>query len=235
MDGRVKVTATMASKSASMERRTFLRLSAAAAAGVALGSCSRAPRNASATTGSATSANAPGADRKVLLVFFSRAGENYFNGDRKVLEVGNTEVVAGMIRDALGCDVFWIQPVDPYSDRYDPTVQRNVREQNENARPGIVSSPASIAAYDTLLIGSPIWNVRAPRIMLTFAERFDFTGKTVYPFTTHAMSGLGHVVEEYTAACRGATLGEALAIRGEEAERSRSKVEAWLRRIELLA
>jgi len=168
-------------------------------------------------------------------VFFSRAGENYFNGGRKVLKVGNTEVVAGMIRDALGCDVFRIQPVDPYSDHYDSTVQRDVREQSENARPGIVGMPAPIAAYDTILIGSSIWNVRAPRIMLTFAERFDFTGKTVYPFTTHAMSRLGHVVEEYTAACRGATIGEALAIRGEEAERSRSEVEPWLRRIRLLA
>ena len=84
-------------------------------------------------------------------------------------------------------------------------------------------------------IGSPIWNVRVPRIMLTFAEHLDFAGKTIYPFTTHAMSGLGHAVEEYTAACRGATLGEALAIRGEDAESSRPDVEAWLRRVNLLA
>ena len=66
--------------------------------------------------------------------------------------------------------------------------------------------------------------------MLTFAERYDFTGKTIYPFTTHAMSGLGRVVEEYTASCRGARLGEALAIQGEEASDSRSEIEAWLRR-----
>ena len=71
--------------------------------------------------------------------------------------------------------------------------------------------------------------------MLTFAERFDFAGKTIHPFTTHAMSGLGHAIEEYTAACRGATIGEALAIRGEEVESSRPEVEAWLRRIKLLA
>jgi hypothetical protein len=49
----------------------------------------------------------------------------------------------------------------------------------------------SIAAYNTILIGSPIWSVRAPRIMLMFAEHFDFTGKKVHPFTTYAMSGLG--------------------------------------------
>ena len=213
-----------------MERRAFLRFSAAAAAGLTF-ACSRSSRNANVTKESAASATTPGADRKVLLVFFSRAGENYFHGGRKVLEVGNTEVVAGMVRDALGCDVIRIQPVEPYSDRYDPTVERNVREQNENARPGIVGLPASIAEYDTILIGSPIWNVRVPRIMLTFADHYDFRGKTVYPFTTYAMSGLGHAVEEYTAACRGATIGEAIAIHGEEADSSRSDVEAWLRRL----
>jgi flavodoxin len=224
----------MARTSASMKRRAFLSLSAAAATSLTFAS-SRSSWNASAAPGGGPSTSKRGTGRKGLLVFFSRAGENYFNGGRKVLKVGNTEIVAGMIRDAVGCDVFRIEPVDPYSDRYEPTVQRNVREQNENARPGIVGLPASIAAYDTILIGSPIWNVRAPRIVLTFAEHFDFTGKKVHPFTTYAMSGLGHVVEEYTAACRGATINEALAIRGEEAERSRPKVEAWLRRIGLIA
>jgi len=212
----------MAKQPTSIERRAFLRLSAAAVAGVALG-CSR---------------SAMGAHRdasKTLLVYFSRAGENYFNGGRKILTVGNTEVVANMIRDAVACDVFRIEAVNPYSDRYDPTVERNVREQEERARPGIVALPKSIATYDTILIGSPIWNVRVPRIMLTFCEHYDFTRKTVHPFTTHAMSGLGHAVEEYTAACRGATIGRALAIRGEEAGESRSKVEGWLTRIRLLA
>lgn len=232
----------------SIERRTFLRFGVATAAGLTLSACSRSPQSTIGTTGSETTAagtNAPTTDdnsepvakpgRKVLLAFFSRAGENYFNGGRKELVVGNTEVVAGMIRDSIGCDVFQIKAVEPYSDRYEPTVQRNVREQDANARPGIVDMPSSIEDYDSILLGSPIWNMRAPRIMLTFADRYDFTGKTVHPFTTYAMSGLGDVVDEYAKACRGATLGEALAIRGEEAEVSRSKVEGWLRRITLLA
>ena len=71
--------------------------------------------------------------------------------------------------------------------------------------------------------------------MLTFAEHFDFSGKTVHPFTTYAMSGLGHAVEEYKAACRGATIGDALAVKGEDAESRRPSVEAWLRQIGLLA
>jgi flavodoxin len=237
----------MANKAVSTQRRDFLRLSAATAASVTL-ACSRSSGNASRTiadagtagrgsdasrsadaTAGAEARGSPDARRKVLLVFFSRPGENYFHGGRKVLKVGNTEVVAGFIRDALGCDVFEIQPVEPYPERYEPTVERNLREQNENARPRIIDLPEAIADYDTIVIGSPIWNVRVPRIMLTFAEHFDFSGKTLYPFTTHAMSGLGHAVEEYEAACRSATIGNALAIQGETADKSRPAVEAWLR------
>jgi flavodoxin len=217
----------------SVQRRAFLLASASSALGLALGACSGPPRRSSAARSSSSGTAAQTPRGKALLVFFSRAGENYFYGGRKDLTVGNTEVVARMIEDMLGCEVFQIQPVDPYPDSYDATVQRNVREQEQNARPEIAQLPASIDAHDTLLIGSPVWNVRAPRIMLTFAERYDFTGKTIYPFTTHAMSGLGRVVDEYTAACRGATLGEALAIQGEEAAGSRSDIEAWLRRIGL--
>lgn len=236
----------------STNRRNLLRLSAAAATSAALG-CSRSrsgigaqaldagsggrgtARSSGLAAGDAATDNAGAGRPNVLLIFFSRAGENYFHGGRKVLEVGNTEVVAGFISDALSCDVFEIRPVEPYSDRYDPTVERNVREQSENARPAIIDLPASIAEYDTIVIGSPIWNVRVPRIMLTFAERFPFSGKTVYPFTTHAMSGLGHAVEEYEAACRDATIGQALAIQGEKADRGKPEVEAWLRDIKLLA
>lgn len=127
----------------------------------------------------------------ILLVYFSRAGENYYYGGRTQLEVGNTEVLAGKISQRIQCDVYKIEPVDPYSNDYEETVERNVQEQNANARPAIANLPASIDAYDTVLLASPIWNVRAPMIMSTFAERFDFTGKTIYPVTTYAMSGLG--------------------------------------------
>jgi hypothetical protein len=71
-------------------------------------------------------------------------------------------------------------------------------------------------------------------IMTTFAEGFDFTGKTVFPFVTYAVSGLGATVRNYTAACPGATIGEGLAVRGEEVRDTGAEVEAWLRRVNLL-
>jgi hypothetical protein len=71
-------------------------------------------------------------------------------------------------------------------------------------------------------------------IMSTFAESFDFNGKTIFPLTTYAVSGLGTTVRDYTSSCPGATIGEGLAIRGEEVGGADADVEAWLRRIGLL-
>lgn len=142
--------------------------------------------------------------------------------------------MANMIRRHIQCDVYRIEPVDPYPDDYEETVARNVREQNANARPAIAQPLTSIARYNTVLLGSPIWNVRAPMIMTTFVEGFDFSSKTVIPFVTYAVSGLGPVVRDYTASCRGAAIGEGLAVQGEVVREANATVESWLRRINLL-
>jgi len=194
---------------------------------------SAAQSTAAQTTLTATSSRSDSGST-VLLAYFSRAGENYFYGGRTNLTVGNTGVLAGMISQRIGCDVYRIEPVDPYPNNYDETVARNVREQDANARPAIANPLAAIDSYDMVLLGSPIWNVRAPMIMSTFVERFDFTGKTVFPFTTYAVSGLGTTVRDYAASCPGATIGEGLAVRGEEVRDAGAAVEAWLRRINLL-
>ncbi|WP_326762514.1 hypothetical protein OHB35_51180 [Streptomyces phaeochromogenes] len=178
------------------------------------------------------SAASPG--QRILLAYFSRPGENYSYGGRTNLKVGNTEVLAEMISERIQCDVHRIEAVDPYSDGYDETVARNVREQDARARPAIVDPPTSIERYDVVLLGSPIWNVRAPMIMSTFAERYDFRGKTVHPLTTYAMSGLGTTERDYAASCPGATIGEGLAVRGEEVREADAQVESWLRRVGVL-
>lgn len=174
------------------------------------------------------------AKSRVLLAYFSRAGENYYYGERTHLDVGNTEVAAGMIRQLIGCDIHRIEPADAYPDDYEETVDRNHQEQEANARPAILNGLTSISSYDIVLLGSPIWGGRAPMIMTTFVEGLDFTGKTVYPFTTHAGSRLGTTVQDYTASCPGAIIGEGLAVRGEEVRDAGAVVEAWLRSINLL-
>jgi flavodoxin len=172
--------------------------------------------------------------RRVLLAYFSRAGENYYYGDRIDLEVGNTEVLAGMIRELIGCDLYRIEAADPYPDGYDATRDRNVREQNTGARPAIANPLPSIDQYDTVLLASGIWNVRAPMIMTTFVEGCDFTGKTIHPVTTHAMSGFGTTERDYANSCPGAAIGEGLAVRGEEVRDAGPAIQSWLRRTQFL-
>jgi flavodoxin len=196
-------------------RRTFLRLAVAGAVGVPLSACGSDARS--------------GGRGRVLVAYFSRPGENWWNGGRRDLEVGNTEVLVRAIRARLDCDVHRIRAADPYSDDYDATVRRNVREQDADARPGIANPLASIDGYDAIVLASPIWNVRAPMIMSTFTERFDFSGTTVHPVTTHAMSGLGTTREDYTRSCRSARIGDGLAVRGEQAGSAGAEVDAWLR------
>jgi flavodoxin len=223
-----------------MGRRGFLRLAATGIAGAAVGmplsGCAASPSGETGPDADRRERSAPAGGGSVLLAYFSRPGENYWNGGRRDLRVGNTEVLAEMTAERLSCDVHRIEATDPYSGDYEQTVERNVREQNDDARPGIANPLDSIGRYDTILLASPIWNAGAPMILSTFAERHDFSGKTVHPITTYAMSGLGTTAEDYAQVCRGARIGTGLAVRGEEVRSGgASAIDAWLRRTRLVA
>ena len=127
------------------------------------------------------------------------------------------------------------KPPTPIPTSYDATVARNVREQNTDARPAIANPLPAIDQYDTVLLASGIWNVRAPMIMTTFAESYDFTGKTIHPITTHAMSGLGNTERDYARSCPGAVIGQGLAVKGEEVRDAGPDIETWLQRTGLLS
>jgi flavodoxin len=202
-----------------------------AAIGLVAAACSASePAVPARVTGPSVGASSgPGPRRKPLVAFFSRAGENYYNGGRIDLTIGNTAVVAALVADLMDVDVYEIRAADPYSDDYEATVRRNLEEQDADARPSIAGRLPDLARYDTVLLGSGVWNVRAPMIMRTFVEALDFTGKTVLPFVTYAVSGMGRVADEYTETLSGTTIGDGLAVRGEEASGARGQVEEWLR------
>lgn len=214
-------------------RRQVLRTAtvgalSAAAAGL-LAACTTASRPPSTTPRSTVSPT--DRDDRVLLAYFSRPGENYWNGGRRTLDTGNTEVLAGLISDRVECDVIRIEAADPYSNSYDDTVARNVREQNGDARPAIAATLPDFSSYGTVLLGSPIWNVQPPMIMATFAETDDLSDKRLLPFVTYAVSGLGSTESFYEDLDTGATLGEGLAVRGEEVRDAGTgdEVDRWLR------
>jgi flavodoxin len=218
-------------------RRTVLRgallTATAALSATHLAGCSPPSPRPGTPTASQPATTSGSNVKRVLLAYFSRPGENYYYGGRTDLKVGNTEVLAEKIADRIACDTYRIQAADPYPQDYDATVQRNVREQDTDARPAVEGRLSSLDDYDAILLASPIWNVRAPMIMTTFTEALDFRGRTVHPVTTYAMSGLGTTERDYAASCPGATIAEGLAVRGEEVKGADTEVDAWLRRIEL--
>ncbi|NEK96392.1 hypothetical protein GCU67_19805 [Modestobacter muralis] len=230
----------MPAPATAVDRRSFLRVAltvtASAVAGAGLAACSTptpqptstAPSTQPTETGSTVARN------NVLLAYFSRAGENYYYGGRRNLEVGNTQVAAEMISGLIDCDVYRIEAADPYSDVYEDTVARNVAEQDADARPAIAAPLPPVEQYDTVLLGSPIWNVRAPMIMSTFVEGLDLAGKTVLPFVTYAVSRLGNAPRDYAQLLPNSTLGDGLAVQGEEAGDAQADVEQWLRAAGLL-
>ncbi|MFE4727760.1 flavodoxin [Microbacterium sp. NPDC056736] len=168
---------------------------------------------------------------RALLVYFSRAGENYSYGERENLEVGNTKIAAGIIRDLIDIDEYEILAADPYPDDYEATVQRNVREERDDARPAIAAALPDLDAYDTILLGSPVWNVQAPMIMRTFVESVDLTGKTVHPFVTYAVSRMGRVRDDYAEMLPDTIVTEGLAIQGETVREARADIRRWLQAI----
>ena len=166
---------------------------------------------------------------RTLVAFFSRAGENYWDGGRRDLEVGSTEVLATMIAERTGIDLHRVTAADPYPHAYDETVARNVREQDEDARPQIAEPLPDLAGYGTVILASPIWNVRPPMIMSTFLDGVSLAGTTILPVTTHAMSGLGRAPEVYATLAPDAVMGEGLAVGGERVADAGPEIDRWAR------
>lgn len=107
----------------------------------------------------------------------------------------NTEGVAQKLAEGLGADLYEIVPEVPYTSEdlnYGDSDSRTSLEQNDpDARPAIAGELPDVAQYDTVLLGYPIWWGEAPRIMSTFVEGCDLSGKTVAAFCTSASSGFG--------------------------------------------
>lgn len=209
-------------------RRTLIAAGGLAVA-AALAGCARIDRTSPEPGGTPDMTPTPSRSAKTLLVFFSRPGENYWEGGRRDLDVGNTKRLARMISDRIDCDIVEIVAADPYPDAYDPTVERNQREQEQDARPGIDGDVPDLSRYDAVLIGSPVWNTRAPMIMRTFLDATNaLGGKVVHPFLTYAV-GQGSVFADYADLCPDADVREGLAVRGEDVDAAAKSVDAWLR------
>lgn len=130
-------------------------------------------------------------DAKVLVAYFSRTG--------------NTRPLAEHAAELLDADLFEIQAADPYTDadiNYGDSDSRTSKEQNDpDARPSIAGSVENMEQYDIVVLAYPIWWGQAPRIISTFIESYDFSGKTIIPFCTSGSSDIGRSAENLQALC----------------------------------
>ena len=120
----------------------------------------------------------------------SEGNGEYFDG-KKVLVAyfswgGTTRRMAEAIQEVTNGDIFEIEPVVPYPTSYTPCTEVALEERDNDARPAIKDQVADWDKYDIVFIGCPVWWHTAPMIISTFAESYDFAGKTVIPFCTYA-------------------------------------------------
>ncbi len=170
----------------------------------------------------------PASDSKILVAYFSLAGEQYEVG---VIEKGNTEIVAEMIADATGADVFKIESTTEYPATYDGLL--DISRKEETNPPQIAETVDNMTDYDTIFLGYPIWWGDTPTIIKVFLQSYDFSGKTIVPFCTHGGSGLSGTGRTISNLCPNSTIKDGLAIRGSTAQNDRDSakqsVTKWLK------
>ena len=165
---------------------------------------------------------------KTLIAFFSRADENYFGGAMRYVKVGNTEIVVGLMKDMIEADTFKIEMKNPYSPVYMTCIEEAKKDFRAKARPELVTMPASIDEYDTVVLAYPNYWGTMPMAVFTFLEAFDFSGKTILPLCTNEGSGMGGSERDLRRTCPGANVKSGLSITGSSAADSKESVRRWL-------
>lgn len=167
---------------------------------------------------------------KNLIMYYSRKGENYWNGSIKNIAKGNTEIVAEFIQKAVGGDLFEIETVREYAADYYVCIEEAKQELHSGARPELKKYLDSIEEYDNVFVCGPCWWGTFPCAVFAQLERLDFSGKKVMAVMTHEGSGLGSCERDLKKLCKGAIFGHGLAIHGADAAKSEGSVASWAKK-----
>lgn len=162
-------------------------------------------------------------DKKSLIIYFSRADENYSVG---YIDKGNTKIVAEYVKEFTNADMFKVEPLVPYAKDYKTCIEE---AKERIGKAPIKEKVNDISEYEVIYIMSPIyWGTYAPELE-TAIKDLDFSGKTIRIITTHEGSGLGNVVNDVKNICKGANvLNDAIAIVGSQAKEAKNKIESWI-------
>ena len=146
--------------------------------------------------------------------------------------MGNTQYVAMEIQEKMNADIFRIEPETSYTTNHEKLVDIASQEQEENARPAIKDKISDFEQYDTIFVGYPIWWSDLPMIMYSFFDEYDFSDKTIIPFSTHGGSGLADTISTIRELEPNANVYEqGLSISRNDVENSSEEISQWLEKV----
>ncbi len=164
---------------------------------------------------------------KTLVIYYSRKGQNYVNGNIQDLPKGNTEYCAEFIRDAVGADLFEVDTIKEYAQDYYECIDEAKMELRNHARPELKKYLDTIKTYDNIVVAGPCWWGTYPMAIFTQLEKLDFKEKNVFALITHEGSGLGSALSDLKKFCIGAKVVDGFAIHGAMAPQSQKEVSNW--------
>jgi flavodoxin len=192
-----------------MRKRTTLNRRESLASALSIGLCAGL---ASVVDGA--QAQQVGGRSRLLVAYFSRSG--------------NTRLVAGHVRRALGADLFEIQPAQPYPEDYEATVRQAERERDTGFEPALKETVADIGPYETIFLGFPIWGTTTPPVIRSFLSRHDLAGKSIVPLVTHGGYGTGQSRSVVARLAPKARLREGFTLQMDQEREILRRITGWL-------
>lgn len=141
---------------------------------------------------------------------------------------GNTGVVANMIAESTGADLFSIRTVEKYPASYDETLDQGQQEQRADARPALTALPENLEDYDVIFLGFPNWWGDMPMALYSLLDQAELSGKTIVPFVTSGGSGFSSTIRTIESLESNATIQEGLALQNSSAAGAQEQVDEWL-------
>ncbi len=212
---------------------------------------SSAPEETPDTSAPAEPTDAPDASEPaeeesgVLIAYFSRVGNTDFGDDTDASSTasivatedglqGNTEVLARMIQEAIGGELFLIQTEQTYPISYDETIDVGREEQSAGARPALAAQVENMDDYDTVFLGFPNWWGDMPMALYSFLDAYDLSGKTIVPFVTSGGSGLSNTERTIAELEPDATVLDGLSVGDGRIDGAQEDVATWLTELGLI-
>ena len=164
---------------------------------------------------------------KSIVIYYTRAGYNYVNGEIKNLKIGNTEIIARKIAELTNSELFKIEQTHPYSNDYSECIDEAKRDQRLEVRPEIKEFPNNLKDYDIIFLGFPNYWGTMPMAVFTLLENVNTESKIIKPFCSNEGSGFGRSIEDIKRICPKAKIKEGIAIHG--AIIDEEKLEKWVK------